>query len=125
MMDVHRRDQRGPLRAGFRQQALALFERNSAPEKTRALVVAAARRIFDTKYRAKTRDFGSISGKNTSIFARIPSFSPRFNRWVASCADAEHGGAPQAPVGRPPPKSRVKSACNPPLPCAAPKKRFT
>jgi hypothetical protein len=72
------------------------------PAKTRALVAAVARRILAAKKPGENARFRVDFVKKAAIFVRISSFSPRFNRQVASWAGAEcvlpvcRGGANRA-----------------------------
>jgi hypothetical protein len=87
----------GAFRSKLCAQKLALWLRRA----TRLLLAA--------KYPAKTRDFGSISCKKASIFARIPSFSPRFNRQVAPRADAKRAPGVVRACANHAPEKRVNS----------------
>jgi hypothetical protein len=82
-----------------------------------ALVAGPARLISDRRNPAKTGDTGSISCKNALILARIPLFSPRFNRRVASWAGVKRAQRVFGARGKCARKTRIKSERKPPPRC--------
>jgi hypothetical protein len=65
--------------------------------------------FFGRKVSGKNARFGSISCKKASIFARIPTFSPRFNRQVAPRAGAKRAPRTSRSCVNDLPKTLIKS----------------